>query len=55
MLLIFLYLKEKQDAGTHFAYKRAITEIKCFLIDAKPDNNITIAIIDIDNFKNIND
>lgn len=45
----------EQDAGTDLLNKRAITEYVKRLIDAKPDNNITIAIIDIDNFKNIND
>lgn len=43
------------DAGTDILNKRAITEYTKKLIASKPDKAVTIAIIDIDNFKTIND
>lgn len=45
-----------EDPGTGLLNKRAVTEYAKHLIDVvKPDYNVTIAIIDIDDFKAIND
>lgn len=44
-----------KDAGTDILNKRAITNYVQRLIASRPDYPITLAIIDIDNFKSIND
>lgn len=44
-----------KDVGADILNKRAITNYVKKLFETKPDYNITIAIIDIDNFKGIND
>ena len=44
-----------RDAGTDLLNKRAITSYVKELLEKKPPYNVTIAIIDLDNFKNVND
>ena len=44
-----------KDFGTDIFNKRAITEYTTRLIESQPDYNIAIAIVDIDDFKIIND
>ena len=44
-----------KDAGTDLLNKKAITDYAKRAIATKPDYNVHIAIIDLDNFKNIND
>ena len=44
-----------KDFGADVLNKRAITEYTTRLLNGKPDHNVTIAIIDIDDFKVIND
>lgn len=49
------FVSDMKDPGTDLLNKRAITEYARKLIESKPNHNITIAIIDIDDFKTIND
>lgn len=44
-----------KDPGTDLLNKRAITDYVRKLIDSQPGHTVTIAIIDIDDFKTIND
>ncbi|MCR4902826.1 MAG: sensor domain-containing diguanylate cyclase [Butyrivibrio sp.] len=44
-----------KDVGADVLNKRAITDYTMQLIDNRPNRRISIAIIDIDDFKNIND
>lgn len=44
-----------RDAGTDLLNKRAITKYAMDLIASKPDYNVTFVVIDLDNFKYIND
>ena len=48
-------ISDMKDPGTDLLNKRAITDYVRNLIDSKPDKNVTIAIIDVDDFKTIND
>lgn len=48
-------LTENIDVGTDILNKRAMTEYVRSLVASKPDFEVTIAVIDIDNFKTIND
>lgn len=49
------YIQEIKDAGTDLLNKRAITNYARKLIESEPDYPVTIAIIDIDDFKLVND
>lgn len=49
------YIQEIKDAGTDLLNKRAITNYARKLIESKPEYPVTIAIIDIDDFKMVND
>jgi diguanylate cyclase (GGDEF)-like protein len=44
-----------RDAGTDLLNKRSITSYAQHILEASPLNPVTFIIIDIDNFKNIND
>ena len=44
-----------KDVGADILNKRAITSYAQRLLESKPDYNVTIAVIDIDNFKGVND
>ena len=44
-----------KDPGTDLLNKRAITDYLRKLIDSQPGHTVTIAIIDIYDFKTIND
>ena len=46
---------ELRDAGTELLNKKAITNYAKKLIDKRVNHKVTIAIIDIDDFKTIND
>ena len=48
-------ISDMKDPGTDLLNKRAITDYVRKLIDSKPDHNVTIAIIDVDDFKTVND
>lgn len=48
-------ISDMKDPGTDLLNKRAITDYVRNLIDSKPGHNVTIAIIDVDDFKTIND
>ena len=48
-------ISDMKDPGTDLLNKRAITDYVRNLIDSKPDKNVTIAIVDVDDFKTIND
>ncbi|MBQ4283609.1 MAG: GGDEF domain-containing protein [Lachnospira sp.] len=48
-------LSGTKDAGTDMLNKRAITSYVQRILDDKPNYPVTIAIIDIDNFKDVND
>lgn len=48
-------ISEMRDPGTDLLNKRAITDYVRRLIESKPDYNVTIAVIDVDDFKTIND
>ena len=49
------FVSDMKDAGTDLLNKRAVTEYVRNLIESKPDTTITIAVIDIDDFKMVND
>ncbi len=49
------YVQEIKDAGTDLLNKRAITNYAKTLIESQPDYPVTIAVIDIDDFKLVND
>jgi len=49
------FLPDELDSGTNLLNKRAITNYAQRLIASKPNNTVTIAIIDIDDFKSVND
>lgn len=49
------YVQEIKDAGTDLLNKRAITNYARKLIESQPDYPVTIAVIDIDDFKLVND
>lgn len=44
-----------RDAGTDLLNKRSITSYAHRCIERKPSHNVSIAVIDIDNFKDVND
>ena len=48
-------ISDMKDPGTDLLNKRAITDYLRKLIDSQPGHTVTIAIIDIDDFKTIND
>ncbi len=48
-------ISDMKDPGTDLLNKRAITDYVRKLIDSKPGHNVTIAIIDVDDFKTVND
>lgn len=48
-------ISDMKDPGTDLLNKRAITDYVRKLIDSQPGHTVTIAIIDIDDFKTIND
>lgn len=48
-------LSGTRDAGTDLLNKRAITSYAQRIIEDKPNHPVTIAVIDIDNFKDVND
>lgn len=48
-------ISDMKDPGTDLLNKRAITDYVRKLIDSKPDHNVTIAIIDVDDFKTVKD
>ena len=48
-------ITEMRDPGTDLLNKRAITDYVRKVIESKPNHNVTIAIIDVDDFKTIND
>lgn len=50
-----LFMDGTKDASTDLLNKRTITKYIKNMLDSKPDNPVTIAIIDIDDFKRIND
>lgn len=48
-------ISDMKDPGTDLLNKRAITDYVRKLIDSQPGHTVTIAIIDVDDFKTIND
>ena len=48
-------ISDIKDPGTDLLNKRAITDYVRKLIDSQPGHTVTIAIIDVDDFKTIND
>lgn len=48
-------ISDMKDPGTELLNKRAITDYVRKLIDSQPGHTVTIAIIDVDDFKTIND
>jgi len=52
---INLTIESSKDNGTDLINKRAITKYAIDLISSKPDYPVTFAIIDLDNFKYVND
>ncbi len=48
-------ISDMKDPGTDLLNKRAITDYVRKLIDSQPAHNVTIAIIDVDDFKTVND
>lgn len=48
-------ISDMKDPGTDLLNKRAITDYVRKLIDSRPGHNVTIAIIDVDDFKTVND
>lgn len=44
-------ISDMKDPGTDLLNKRAITDYVRKLIDSKPDHNVTIAIIDVDDLR----
>jgi len=52
---INLTIESSKDNGTDLINKRAITKYATELIISKPDYPVTFIIIDLDNFKNVND
>ena len=49
------HFSDMKDAGTDLFNKRAITNYAKKLIGSKPNHSITFAVMDIDDFKNVND
>ncbi|SEV82345.1 GGDEF domain-containing protein [[Clostridium] fimetarium] len=52
---INLTIESSKDNGTDLINKRAITKYATELINSKPNYPVTFAIIDLDNFKYVND
>lgn len=52
---INLTIESSKDSGTDLINKRTITKYATELISSKPDYPVTFVIIDLDNFKYIND
>jgi len=52
---INLTIESSKDNGTDLINKRAITKYATELIGSKPDHPVTFAIIDLDDFKYVND